>query len=407
MFDWFKKREPESRGRIESPLVPVSSENIALEIFGRNESAAGVSVDSESALTIPAVSCAVNFIADTIASLPLSVYRRSVDGKSEKLTDGVQSVVHSFVNDEMTSYAWRKYSFFRTLLTGRSITFIERVGPKIINLWPLNPEKVDIFSKNGRRFYKSTSSGAIYESSEIIDIPFALKADGVTAINPVVVHRDTFGFAIAAKQYGSRFFADGGVPPFAFYGPFKTGDATIRASNDISGALKRNKDNKSSVIAVPNGHEIKNLGVDPEKAQMIDAMRFVIQEVSRIYNLPPAFLQDLSSGKYDNIEQQDLHLVKHTMMHWCVQVEQEMTLKMFGRNSDYFVKFNLDGLLRGDFKTRMEGYSTAIQNCVMTPNEARAFEDRDPDPYGDNLLVQGGTLPLKNQLEQTGGQNGN
>src|SRR5690606_10632743 len=123
------------------------------------------------------------------------------------------------------------------------------------------------------------------------------------------------------------------------------------------------------------------VGVDAQKAQMIEAQRFVIEQIARIYSLPPVLLQDLSRGTYSNTEQQDLHFVKHTIMRWVGQIEGELNLKLFGRSArTTYAEFNLAGLLRGDFMTRMQGYAQAIQNGVLMPNEARALENRSAAP---------------------------
>jgi HK97 family phage portal protein len=134
--------------------------------------------------------------------------------------------------------------------------------------------------------------------------------------------------------------------------------------------------------------------------QLIETQSFGVYEVGRVYQLPPVFLQELSEGIRADVEQQDLHLVKHTLKRWLEQLEAEMNLKFFGRGSRRIVEFNVDGLLRGDYKTRMEGNSQAIQTGQLTPNEARAMDNREPLEGGDQLLIQGATVPL---ATQTGG----
>jgi HK97 family phage portal protein len=108
-------------------------------------------------------------------------------------------------------------------------------------------------------------------------------------------------------------------------------------------------------------------------------------------------LQDLSRGTFSNTEQQDLHFVKHTIKRWIEQVEAEMNLKLFGRNARQYVEFNVDGLLRGDFKTRMEAHAASIQNGIRTPNEVRDLENMEPLPAGDDLMIQGATVPIRTQ----------
>lgn len=150
-------------------------------------------------------------------------------------------------------------------------------------------------------------------------------------------------------------------------------------------------------MALPLGHELKSIGFSPEQMQLLNLQQFCIEQIARIYSLPPVFLQDLSKGTYSNVEQQDLHFVKHTLRRWIEQTEQEMNLKLFGRASDMTVRFNVDSLLRGDLKTRMEAHATAIQNGIKTPNEIRDHEGLEPLPGGDDLMIQGATVPITMQ----------
>jgi HK97 family phage portal protein len=184
------------------------------------------------------------------------------------------------------------------------------------------------------------------------------------------------------------------VPPFAVTGGFKSGGAMGRAADDLEESVRKAAKEKRVALVLPTGLEIKPIGGDPDKNQMIEAQRFMVEQVARIYSMPPIFLQDLTHGTFSNTEQQDLHFVKHTVKRWVEQIEQELNLKFFGRGSKFFVEFSMDGLLRGDFKTRMDGYAQAIQNAILTPNEVAALENRPPRPGGNDLLIQGATVPL-------------
>jgi HK97 family phage portal protein len=151
---------------------------------------------------------------------------------------------------------------------------------------------------------------------------------------------------------------------------------------------------------MPPGHKLTQVGFDPEKGQMTEARLFQIQEIARAYQLPPVFLQDLSRATFTNAEQQDLHLVKHLIGQWTAALEGEMNLKLFGRfNGRRYVEHNLSGLMRGDFKSRIDGVARAIQTAQLTPNEARALENRPKhsNPAADDLLVQGATVVLGKQ----------
>lgn len=363
-------------------------------------SSSGVSVTEESALTVPAVWAAVNFLSGTIASLPLNVYVKTDKGR-EKSKQPIQSIMHDAVSDEMSSFDWRKYSGDRLFSIGRSVTFIQRNNAgRVANLYPLNPSDVTVKRVNNQKLYtwKENGKERTEPAKDIVDIPFMLDADGLTSYSPFNKHKDTIGLAIAATQYGSRIFKNGGVPPFTMTGNFQSGAALKRAASDVESVLNEEKNKDRQVLSLPANHEIKQLGFDPEKMQLVQLKRFIIEEVARIYSLPPNFIQDLTNGTFSNVEQQDLHLVKHTVRRWVTQIEQELNLKLFGRGStNTYVEFNLDGLLRGDFMSRMQGYATGIQNAVITPNEARAQENRPNADNGDDLLIQGATVPLGSQ----------
>ena len=395
------KQPVEARSSIEDPKVAISNARI-IEFFGFGaDTAAGIHVDNDAALSVPAIWAAVNFLSGTMAGLPLHVYRRGEDG-AELVTDEWANVLQKSVSDEMSSFAWRKYTYERVFTGGRGYTLIERNGPILRGLVPLIPKHVTPEFRNGRRVYryKPNNTETVYQARDIIDIPFMLKEDQLAHYGPIQQNRDTVALGIAATNYGSRFFQNGGVPPFVVTGGFQTGAALDRASKDLEEAVKRATRERRQALTLPSGHEIKGIGSDPEKAQLVELKKFLIEEYARIYSLPPVFLQDLSRATFSNTEQQDLHLVKHTIRRWVEQFEQEVNLKLFRGEPDYFAKLELDGLLRGDFKTRMEGYALGIQNSITTPNEARKLENRPAKAGGDDLMIQGATVPLGRQPMQ-------
>ena len=367
-----------------------------MEIFGLTGSA---SVSMEQALGVPAVWAAVNFIAGTIAGLPLHVYDKTNTGKKKvraTQANPVVGVLHDAVNDDTSSLQWRFDMMVSVLTEGRFVTYIERNDRgQPINLFPL-PRATVKRLPNGRKEYSVTAGGTTktYDQSEVLDVTFMLKDDLVTHRSPLRQCAVAIGKAVNANEYGSKLFKNGGLPAFALQGPFGSEKSASRAADNVAEATKEAARKGGNVLAIPLGHELKPLGSDPEKMQLVETQEFAVVEVARIYSLPPTFLQDLSRATFSNSEQQDLHLVKHTLKRWVEQLEAEMNLKFFPRGSNRVVEFNLDGLLRGDYKTRMEGNSIAIQTGQLTPNEARALDNREPLPGGDGLLIQGATVPL-------------
>lgn len=388
----------EARASIEDPKVPISSQKI-IEFLGIDAmSAAGENVTIDSALGVPAVWAAVNFISGTLAGLPLHLYKRTSNGR-ERVSGGLATILHDAVNDDMSSFEWRKYLFDQVLIEGRGASFIERTAAgRVINLWPLDPGGLTVKRVKGRKVYDyrdGASRKVTYEASEVVDIPFMLKRDMLGHRSPIMSNKDVIGLAQAVTKYGSKFFQNGGVPPFAIEGPFQSPGALQRSADDLSEAVKKAAKDKRLALSLPSGHTIKQIGVDPEKSQLVELQRFIIEQIARIYSLPPTFLQDLTHGTFSNTEQQDLHFVKHTLKRWVEQFEQELNLKLFGRaNNRQYVELNVDGLLRGDFKTRMEGWARAIQTGQVTPNEARQAENRSDMDGGERLYVQGATIPL-------------
>jgi len=402
VLDFFRR---EARGSVENPSVPISSSNF-LQVMGWGEfvSAAGVTVNTDTALGVPAVWAAVNFLSGTIAGLPLKMYIRTDTGYDEvKSTNANQLplILGDAVNDAMSSFAWRKYTFDQVFTGGRGITYIERNNSgDVVNLYPLDPTLLTVRMFEGRKLYDVRVGSTLtktYSANEIIDIPFMLEHDFVTHRGPISTNRDAIGMAIAASSYGSKAFQAGGVPPAVMTGPFQSGAAASRASEDVANTMAKLAREGRPVMALPLGHELKSIGFNPEQMQLLELQRFSIEQIARIYNLPPIFLQDLTHGTFSNTEQQDLHFVKHTIKRWIEQTEAELNLKLFGRGSPYFVEFNLDGLMRGDLATRMQAHATAIQNGIRTPNEVRKIENLPALPGGDSLMIQGATVPITSQ----------
>lgn len=379
-----------------SGVMVTQSAQDFLRVFGLDSEP---SVSMDEALGVPAVWAAVNFIAGTVAGLPLHVYDKRPSGKERVRATAANPVVemlHDNANDAMSSFEWRYSMMVAVLTEGRSVTYIERnERGQPINLFPM-PEASVRRLPNGRKEYHGTDGARkwTYDQSDVIDITFMLKSNLLQHRSPLRQCSVAIGKAANANSFGSKLFKNGGLPAFALEGPFGSEKSAIRASDNVAEATKEAARKGANVLALPLGHTLKPLGSDPDKMQLVEAQRFAVEEIARIYSLPPTFLQDLSRATFSNSEQQDLHLVKHTMKRWLEQIEAELNLKLFGRGSRRIAEFNLDGLLRGDYKTRMEGNATAIQTGQITPNEARLQDNRAPLPGGDNLFMQGATVPI-------------
>lgn len=368
-----------------------------LQVYGLGDVALP-SVTIDSALRVPAVLAAATFLPRSLAALPLHAYRKTKAGP-EKINGGIETLIHEAPNAEWTSFKLRQYFWTQVFTGGRGLMLIERSGSNIVGLYPINPTHANLKrDAMGRTTYQIGDK--VYPASDVIDVPFMLKADALSHHGPIVLGAKAIQLALAMQEYGAKFFAGGGVPPLALEGPLPQGpEAMKRAMTDIHRAIDTAKSQDKPIFPMPPGHKLTPVGFDPEKGQMTDARRFQTEEIARIYGLPPVFLQDLSHGTFSNTEQQDLHLVKHLLAQWAQALEEEMNLKLFGqRNGGRYVEHSLDGLMRGDFKTRMEGLARAIQTSILTPDEARQLENRPAKGGGaDELYMQGATVPLGSQ----------
>lgn len=397
---WYRtQREERMANSLENPSMPVSaSAEEFLSFFGQmsgnNASLPIVTLDS--AMEVPAIASIVNFLPRTLANLPLHAYHEK-NGEADKIDGQLAMLLNEAPNPEWSSFEWRRYMWTQVFTGGRGLSWIERQGSKLVAIWPMDPTLSTVVRKNGRKTYKF--DGKEYPAADVIDIPFLLKRDQIGSHSPILGNKKTIGLALAMNEFAGSFFAGGGVPPYALEGPMPTGrDAFQRAQADIKRAIDAAKNSNSPFFGMPPGHVLKQIGVHPDNAQMDTSRLFQTQECSRIYNMPPVFVGDLSTGTMANTEQQDLHLVKHLIAHYAKQFEDECNLKIFGqRRRARKVKHNLDGVLRGEFKNRTEGLARAIQTGQITPNEARALENRPPMEHGDQLYIQGATVPLGTQ----------
>lgn len=382
---------------LEDPSFRLSDNPEALlQILGaldKNNSLPQVSI--EAALHVPAVMCIVAFLSRTLAALPLHTFKAGDNG--ERVKDPAAQLLSFAPNEEETSFAWRQYHWQQVFTGGRGCSWIERDGRgKPVAIWPMDPGLTTVIRRNGRKIYKF--DGRDYAATDVIDTPFMPKRDRLGSYSPIVKCNKAISLAIAMGDFAGGFFASGGVPPLALEGPLPSGpDAFRRAQSDIQRAIDLAKKSGAPFFGMPVGHTLKPIGVEPGKGQMVEARLFQIQEMGRIWQMPPVFVGDLSKGTFSNTEQQDLQLVKHNVGQWAKAFEDEVTLKLYGwRGPSRRVKHNLDGLQRGAFKDRIEALARAILTGQLMPDEARALENRPPDPdgHGNKLYVQQATVPL-------------
>lgn len=401
-WPWEKTAAPIASAEVrhnpaENPAVPLTAAHFA-QIFGLSlDDMSPVSLDR--AYSVPAFTATVTFLAESLANLPLHAFKDRPSKGAERIKGGIQALLNESPNPEWTSFGWRTYHWTQVFTGGRGVSWIERdIRGEPIAIWPMEPAKTTIKRVGGKKVYQFRGKADPYPAADVIDTPFLLKPDQLGSYAPLSMASDVLNLAIAMRKYGAGFFAGGGVPPLALEGPLPQGaDALNRAMADVHRVIEAARTSGKPIFPMPPGHSLKAVGLDPEKGQMTEAMRFVNEELGRIWNMPPVFIGDLTHGTFTNTEQQDLQFVKHHLSRRAKAFEEELNLKLFrsGRGARRFVEHNLDGVMRGDLLTRMDALGKAVNSALLMPDEARALDNRPAAPGGDRLYIQGATVPLE------------
>jgi len=378
-------------------------------LFLNGTSSSGKAVNERSAMQMTAVYSCVRILSEALAGLPLHLYRYKPDGGKEKATDHpLYHLLHDEPNPEMSSFVFRETLMTHLLLWGNAYAQIIRNGKgEVVALYPLMPNRMTVDrDQNGQLYYKyrttsddaPTMEGSVVTlpPSQVLHIP-GLGFDGVVGYSPIAMAKNAIGMAIACEEYGAKFFANGAQPGGVLEHPGTIKDPQrVRESwqNTFGGSSNANK-----IAVLEEGMKYTPISISPEQAQFLETRKFQINEIARIFRVPPHMVGDLERSSFSNIEQQSLEFVKYTLDPWVVRWEQTLFRVLFTdkEKKEYFFKFNLEGLLRGDYATRMSGYATARQNGWLSANDIRELENMDRIPAedgGDLYLINGNMCKL-------------
>ena len=357
--------------------------------FYMGGSPAGKSVTERSAMQMTAVYACVRILSESIAGLPLHLYRYNDSGGKEKAIDHpLYLLLHDEPNPEMSSFIFRETLMTHLLLWGNAYAQIIRNGKgEVFALYPLMPNKMTVsrddkgqlyytYQKSQEELPRDNSYTVTLYPQDVLHIP-GLGFDGLVGYSPIAMAKNAIGLAIATEEYGSKFFANGAQPSGVLEHPGTLKDpARIRESwqNTFGGSSNANK-----IAVLEEGMKYTPISISPEQAQFLETRKFQINEIARIFRVPLHMIGDLEKSSFNNIEQQSLEFVKYTLEPWVVRWEQtiQRTLLSPEEKKTHFVKFNLEGLLRGDYQSRMNGYAIARQNGWMSATDIRELENLD------------------------------
>lgn len=373
-------------------------------VFGK--SSAGKNVNEFTAMQTTAVYACVRILAESVAGLPLHVYEYRGNGKERVPGHPLYFLLHDAPNPEMTSFIFRETSMLHLLLWGNSYAQILRDGMgRVVGLYPLLPNRMEVDrDEHGELIYTYTpvsdsnpnikgGRSIVLRRQDVLHIP-GLGFDGLVGYSPIAMARNAVGMTLACEDYGSSFFANGARPGGVLEHPGVLKDPSkLRESWQ---AVYGGTSNTGKVVVLEEGVKYTPISIPPEEAQFLETRKFQIDEIARLYRVPPHMVGDLEKSSFNNIEQQSLEFVKYTLNPWVIRWEQALQKALFlpSEQKRYFVKFNVDGLLRGDYQSRMEGYAVGRQNGWLSANDIREMENMNPipDEEGGNLYLINGNM---------------
>lgn len=375
------------------------------EWYGFGNPAAGPTVTEFTAMQMVTVNACVRIIAETIASLPVNVYQHLENGGKKQTTNHpLYKVIHDEANEEMTSYTFWETVVAHALTWGNGYAEIERDGRgRVVGLYPLNPAGTYPWRKEDGSIYYQTTQ---FYTGTLLTLPaekvlhiHGLGFDGRIGYSPIQMAREALSAAKATEEYGAKFFGNGGKPGgvLEMDGVLKDKDAVNRLReqwNDIHGG----SNNAHKVAILENGLKYKAISLPPEDAQFLETRKYQKAEIAQLYRVPLHMLADLERATFSNIEHQSIEFVVHTIRPWLVRIEQEIRRKCLTpmEKSTFFAEFMVDGLLRGDVKSRSEALQIWRQNGIINANEWREIENMNPQEgdQGNKYLVNSAMIAV-------------
>lgn len=359
----------------------------------------GKAVTPQNSVSSTAVWAAVRIISESIATLPLRVYQRGVDGRSIATDHPLYPLLHDRPNVRQTAVEFREQQLASLLLWGNAYAWIERYpSGRPRQLWPLRPDKivvkVDLTTSDDPIpalvyvVQSHDNNQVVYGSDDVLHVR-GLSSDGMMGLSPIAVHRDAVGLEMAQREFGARFFGNNARPG----GLLKVAG---RLSSDAASRLKqswesahRGLENSHRVAVLEEGVEWQSMGMPLQDAQYVEQRRFSIEEIARIFRVPLHLMGDLQRATYSNIEHQSIEFVVHTIRPWVVRLEQAFNSLLYpSERAQLYVEHSVDALLRGDLKGRYDAYAVGRSWGWLSVNEIRQLENLNGVGADGDTLVQ-------------------
>ena len=353
---------------------------------------------SDKALTFSAVWAAIRLLSESVSGLPISVYKKDANGdKTEDTSSPLYTLLKYKPNTYMSKITFLEKLMLDLLCNGNSFVRIVRNGAATpVELLCLDFDNVDILIQDNYLFYQ-VAGGETYASDDMLHFKL-ITEDGINGLSPITQNAKAINWGMDVEEFGRKFFTNGA----SMTGVLETSrslstEAIDRLKNSFNQAYTGVK-NSSKTAVLEEGLTFKPISVSAEQAQFLASRTFSIEEVARIFNIPPHLLKDLSRSSFNNIEQQGAEFVIYSLMPYISKIEEEFNLKLFRKNElgKTFVEFNVMGLLRGSVNDRSNFYKSMFGIGVMSINEIRRKENMNAIEGGDEHFMPLNMTTLKN-----------
>jgi HK97 family phage portal protein len=374
------------RSSPENPSTSLSNPAAWLTgLFGTSKT--GVQVSEDNALTFSAVYAAVRIISETIASIPLNVYQADGETRVKAVGHPIQDLLAKAPNSVSSTFTFREAMAANLVLHGNAYAKIEmNAAGRPTALIPLNPMKVEVKVVDGEKLYIFADKHT-YLDYEIIHF-VGLSLNGLTGKSPLAMAREAVAIGLAAQEYGARFYSNGANAGGVITAPGRLNTEVVKRLRESWNRAQSGLGSSHSTAILEEGMKYEKIGLDPEAAQFLQSRKFQVNEIARIFRIPPSYLADLdNSSTKANVEQQAIQFVNDCITPYVRRMEVELNRKLFREDEpNLYAYFDMTGLMRGDQKARYEAYATARQWGWLSVNDIRDLENLNPVEGGDIYL---------------------
>jgi HK97 family phage portal protein len=370
-----------------SPNNPSTSlANPASWMFDGAASKTGIAVTEDSAMRLSAVFGAVRVISETIASLPWEVKQDAGDSTRSASAHPINKLIHH-PNGMMTDFNFREVCQAHLCLHGNAFIAIRRnEAGQPVKLIPVHPDRVEVKVYKDEKFYTIDQGKETFDDTEMIHI-LGLSFDGIIGKSVIEAARESIGLGLAADQFGGSFFGNGANVSAILTHPGRLSDEAYKRLMASWARRYSGLDNAHKTAILEEGMNLQKVSISPQESQFLETRKFGVEDIARFFRIPLAYLGSLeNSSTRANIEEQGIQFQRNTVLPWVKRWEAEFNRKLFPGQENYFIRMNMDGLLRGDISSRYSSYAVARQWGWLSVNDIRKHESLEPIDGGDIYL---------------------